>query len=66
MVPAAVTDASIDDLAAHLEAGDVIIDGGNSYYVDDLRRPRGCASRASTTSTSEPAAASGASSAAIA
>ncbi len=38
MVPAAVTDASIDELAAHLESGDVIIDGGNSYYVDDLRR----------------------------
>ncbi len=38
MVPAAVTDASIDALAAILERGDVIIDGGNSYYVDDIRR----------------------------
>jgi 6-phosphogluconate dehydrogenase len=38
MVPAAVTDASIDDLAAVLETGDVIIDGGNSYYIDDIRR----------------------------
>ncbi len=38
MVPAAVTDASIDDLAAVLEPGDAIIDGGNSYYVDDIRR----------------------------
>jgi 6-phosphogluconate dehydrogenase len=38
MVPAAVTDQSIDDLAAVLERGDCIIDGGNSYYVDDIRR----------------------------
>jgi 6-phosphogluconate dehydrogenase len=38
MVPAAVADASIDELAAVLEAGDTIIDGGNSYYVDDIRR----------------------------
>jgi 6-phosphogluconate dehydrogenase len=38
MVPAAVTDASIDDGAAVLERGDTIIDGGNSYYVDDIRR----------------------------
>ena len=38
MVPAAVTEASIDELAAALEPGDTIIDGGNSYYVDDLRR----------------------------
>jgi 6-phosphogluconate dehydrogenase len=38
MVPAAVTDQSIDDLAAFLEPGDAIIDGGNSYYIDDIRR----------------------------
>jgi 6-phosphogluconate dehydrogenase len=38
MVPAAVADASIDELAAFLEPGDTIIDGGNSYYVDDIRR----------------------------
>jgi 6-phosphogluconate dehydrogenase len=38
MVPAAVTDQSVDDIAALLEPGDVIIDGGNSYYVDDIRR----------------------------
>jgi 6-phosphogluconate dehydrogenase len=38
MVPAAVTDQSIDDLAAVLARGDVIIDGGNSYYIDDIRR----------------------------
>src|ERR1044071_7801704 len=35
MVPAAVVDDTIASLAPHLEAGDTIIDGGNSYYVDD-------------------------------
>jgi len=38
MVPAAVVDATIDELATRLERGDIIIDGGNSYYVDDIRR----------------------------
>jgi 6-phosphogluconate dehydrogenase len=38
MVPAAIVDGIIGDLAPHLEEGDTIIDGGNSYYVDDLRR----------------------------
>jgi 6-phosphogluconate dehydrogenase len=38
MVPAAVVDQSIADLTPHLDAGDIIIDGGNSYYVDDIRR----------------------------
>jgi 6-phosphogluconate dehydrogenase len=38
MVPAAVVDSSIADLLPHLEAGDILIDGGNSYYVDDIRR----------------------------
>ena len=38
MVPAAIVDGVIADLAPHLESGDTIIDGGNSYYVDDLRR----------------------------
>jgi 6-phosphogluconate dehydrogenase len=38
MVPAAVTDASIADLLPLLDAGDCIIDGGNSYYIDDIRR----------------------------
>ncbi len=38
MVPAAVVDKTIADLLPHLEAGDVLIDGGNSYYVDDIRR----------------------------
>jgi 6-phosphogluconate dehydrogenase len=38
MVPAAVVDRTIGDLVPHLERGDILIDGGNSYYVDDLRR----------------------------
>jgi 6-phosphogluconate dehydrogenase len=40
MVPAAVVDETIADLLPLLEAGDTIIDGGNSYYVDDLRRAK--------------------------
>jgi len=38
MVPAALTGQVIDELATHLGAGDIIIDGGNSFYQDDLRR----------------------------
>jgi 6-phosphogluconate dehydrogenase len=38
MVPAAVVDATISDLQRHLSPGDILIDGGNSYYVDDIRR----------------------------
>ena len=38
MVPAAVVDQTIADLLPALESGDTIIDGGNSYYVDDIRR----------------------------
>ena len=38
MVPAAVVDQTIADLLPFLEAGDTLIDGGNSYYVDDIRR----------------------------
>jgi 6-phosphogluconate dehydrogenase len=40
MVPAAVVDTTIADLLPHLEAGDILIDGGNSYYVDDIRRAK--------------------------
>jgi 6-phosphogluconate dehydrogenase len=40
MVPAAVVDQSIADLLPYLEAGDILIDGGNSYYVDDIRRAK--------------------------
>ena len=38
MVPAGIVDSVVEDLAPHLAEGDTIIDGGNSYYVDDLRR----------------------------
>ena len=40
MVPAAVVDKTIADLMPHLEAEDILIDGGNSYYVDDIRRAK--------------------------
>src|SRR5262249_25377062 len=38
MVPAAAVDATIADLLQHLAPGDILIDGGNSYYADDIRR----------------------------
>ena len=38
MVPAAVVDKTIADLLPQLEPGDILIDGGNSYYIDDIRR----------------------------
>ena len=40
MVPAAVVDDSIGNLLPLLEAGDTLIDGGNSYYIDDIRRSK--------------------------
>jgi 6-phosphogluconate dehydrogenase len=40
MVPAAAVDATINDLVPLLSAGDILIDGGNSYYVDDIRRAK--------------------------
>ena len=45
MVPAAVVDKTIADLLPHLETGDILIDGGNSYYVDDIARARDLAAR---------------------
>ena len=45
MVPAAVVDASIAEVSAHLAKGDTLIDGGNSYYVDDIRRAKDLAAR---------------------
>jgi 6-phosphogluconate dehydrogenase len=45
MVPAAAVDKTISDLLPHLEAGDTLIDGGNSYYVDDQRRAKTLSSR---------------------
>jgi 6-phosphogluconate dehydrogenase len=38
MVPAGIVDSVVGELAPHLGEGDTIVDGGNSYYVDDLRR----------------------------
>jgi 6-phosphogluconate dehydrogenase len=40
MVPAGVVDPVLKDLVAHLDADDIVIDGGNSYYHDDIRRAR--------------------------
>ena len=40
MLPAGVVDGTIAELVPQLEAGDTIIDGGNSYYVDDIRRAK--------------------------
>jgi 6-phosphogluconate dehydrogenase len=40
MVPAAVVDKTIADVVPYLEAGDILIDGGNSYYIDDIRRAK--------------------------
>src|SRR5665213_897289 len=40
MVPAGAVDETIAELVKSLEPGDIAIDGGNSYYVDDIRRAR--------------------------
>src|ERR1700742_2839054 len=40
MVPAAVVDKTIAGLVPLLEKGDILIDGGNSYYIDDIRRAK--------------------------
>jgi 6-phosphogluconate dehydrogenase len=40
MVPAAVVDETVANLLPHLEKGDILIDGGNSYYIDDIRRAK--------------------------
>ena len=45
MVPAAVVDDTLHELAGELEPGDILIDGGNSYYVDDIRRSKELAAR---------------------
>src|SRR5271170_7356451 len=45
MVPAAVVDETIADLLPHLESGDILIDGGNSYYIDDIRRAKELAAK---------------------
>jgi len=40
MVPAGVVEETIAKIAPHLEAGDILIDGGNSYYIDDISRAK--------------------------
>jgi 6-phosphogluconate dehydrogenase len=46
MVPAAVVDETISEFVPLLEKGDILIDGGNSYYVDDIRRAKALAPKA--------------------
>lgn len=48
MVPAGITGRVIDDVSSHLGAGDIIIDGGNSFYQDDLQRAAALAERGIT------------------
>jgi 6-phosphogluconate dehydrogenase len=45
MVPTGVVDDVIADLLPHLERGDILVDGGNSYYIDDIRRAKDLASK---------------------
>ncbi len=45
MVPAAAVDQTIADLMPFLESGDILIDGGNSYYIDDIRRAKDLAAK---------------------
>ena len=40
MIPAAAVDSTIAEISPHLEPGDILIDGGNSYYIDDIRRSK--------------------------
>ena len=43
MVPAGVVESTLDQLAGRFERGDIIVDGGNSYYIDDIRRAKALA-----------------------
>jgi 6-phosphogluconate dehydrogenase len=45
MIPAGVVEKTIEAIAPHLEAGDILIDGGNSYYIDDIRRAKELAAK---------------------
>ncbi len=45
MVPAAAVEGTIADLLPHLDRGDILIDGGNSYYIDDIRRSKELAAK---------------------
>ena len=67
MLPAAIVDSTLDQLVPLLDSDDAVIDGGNSYYRDDITRAKQLAREAeSTTSTAGRAAVSGASTGAIA
>ena len=67
MLPAGEpTETAVMQLGASMDAGDVLIDGGNSNYKDDVRRARGLAAKGVLISTSAPAAGCGGSSAATA
>jgi len=45
MVPAGVVDATLHELTGKLDVGDIVIDGGNSYYIDDIRRAKELAAK---------------------
>ncbi len=45
MVPAGVVDQTITDLLPYLDRGDILVDGGNSYYIDDIRRAKELATK---------------------
>ncbi len=45
MIPAGVVEQTIAEIVPHLESGDILIDGGNSYYVDDIRRAKELSSK---------------------
>jgi 6-phosphogluconate dehydrogenase len=45
MIPAAVVDSTLHEIVPHLEVGDTVIDGGNSYYIDDIRRAKELSSK---------------------
>jgi 6-phosphogluconate dehydrogenase len=45
MIPAGVVEQTIAEVVPHLESGDILIDGGNSYYIDDIRRAKQLASK---------------------
>ena len=45
MIPAGVVEETIAQVSPHLDAGDILIDGGNSYYIDDLRRAKALAEK---------------------
>ena len=45
MLPAAAVETMLSELSPHLQAGDVVVDGGNSHYVDDIRRAKALEAR---------------------